>query len=354
MISNRIGRRSHFPGCRSVLTLFFLILAVSATGRPAEAAEGKEPVTGGKNPVIARVGQTSITIEDIEDKQINDLRLELHNRIQGKLQIAALEKLSQTHPEYRLDFKPEITEKDITDFYNENELQNRAPLAELKSRIQMLLQMKAVSEHYDALYRKAVQKGLIVSYLSEPNTFLVRVPTGSAFVWGQQREPVMVLEFSDYQCPFCSRIQATLTELRKKYSGRAAFAYRHAPLEFHEMADEAAIAAECARDQGKFKTYHKLLFKNYRSISPASFEQFAREAGVANIQQFNTCVTSEHHRGRVQADQQAAAEAGIRGTPGFIIGKFNWQEGVVSGEILSGAQPGSAFTQLIEKYLNLK
>lgn len=307
---------------------------------------------GGINPVIGQVGKTPITIQDVEDKQINELRAELHKRLQGKLQLLALQKLATENAEYNLDYQPTIPESMIRQFFDANALQSRGSYDELKSRIQSLLQMQALSEHYNRLYAKAVDAGLIVSYLQQPNEFLIRIPVGTAYVWGGSKEKVMVLEFSDYQCPFCSRIQSTIKELRETYLNRVAFGYRHSPLAFHQEADEAAIAVECARDQNKFTEYHNILFANYRVIHPGKFEPFAREAGIPDIKQFNSCVTSEKYRSRVEADQNAATEIGIRGTPGFIIGKYDQKTGIVTGEILSGAQPKTAFTSIIDKYLN--
>ncbi len=333
-----------------VLSSLLLVAAISA-GIP-KTVKSEQNRMGGKNPTIAHVENMPVTIQDVEDKQINDLRVELHKRLQRKLQLVTLKKLAGKYPEYKLEFQPTVTDKFITDFFYKNNLQSRGSLEELKPRIKALLQMKAISEHYDRLYQQAVTKGLIVTYLQEPNEFLVRVPIESAFLWGGKRETVMVLEFSDYQCPFCSRVQETVKQLRKTYRNKVAFGYRHSPLAFHKEADEAAIAVECARDQGKFKQYHEILFNNYRNISTMDFDRFAKEAGISNMKLFKSCLAKEEYRSRVENDQKAATEAGIRGTPGFVIGKYNRQSGIVNGEIISGAQPLEAFTEIIDKYLS--
>lgn len=306
---------------------------------------------GGENPVIAHIAGEAITIQDIEDKQINDLRAELHGKLQDKLQILALRKLAAQYPEYQLDYQPTITDQAIRDFYVENNLQRRGSLEALSSRIKALLQMKAVADYYTDLYQKAVERGLIVSYLKEPNDFMVRVPVETAYLWGGKDASVMVLEFSDYQCPFCSRVQETIRELRKIYRNRVVFGYRHSPLAFHREADEAAIAVECARDQGRFKPYHNILFDHYHDIRIENLERFAKQAAVPDMKEFKSCLKNERYRSRIENDQQAAAAAGIKGTPGFVIGRYHRKEDVVIGEVLSGAQPRAAFTRSIEKYL---
>ncbi len=335
----------------SLLSLI-MILALSA-GLPFNATS-EQKTQSGQNRIIARIDNTPVTIQEIEDKKINELRVELHNRLVRNLQINALQKLSKKFPEFGQTYQPEISDKVATDFYLKNKLQNRGTFAQLKPRIIKLLQMQALTSYYDQLYQKAVNRGLIVSYLQEPNEFLVRVPVESAYLWGGKGESVMVLEFSDYQCPFCNRVQATLSELRKTYQGKVVFGYRHTPLAFHEEADEAAIAAECARDQGDFEKYHETLFNNYKNLNIDDLIKYAKKTGISDLKRFQSCLAAEKYRGRVENDQKAATKIGIRGTPGFVIGKYDRKSGSVRGEIVSGAQPQSVFVTAIEKYLKKK
>ena len=333
--------------------LSLIVVLFLSAGLPLNAT-GEQKKQNGQNRIIARVDNKPVTIQEIEDKKINELRVELHNRLVRNLQINALQKLSTKFPEFGQTYQPEISDKMATDFYLENKLQNRGTLAQLKPRIKKLLQVQALAGYYDQLYRKAVKRGLIVSYLQEPNEFLVRVLIESAYLWGGKGESVMVLEFSDYQCPFCNRVQATLSALRKTYRGKVAFGYRHKPLPFHEEADEAAIAAECARDQGNFEKYHETLFNNYKNLTIDDLIKYAKKTGISDLKLFQSCLAEEKYRSRVENDQKASAEVGINGTPGFVIGKYDRKSGSVRGEIVSGAQPQSVFVTAIEKYLKKK
>jgi len=334
------------------LSLLVMMMAISVSF-PLKAASNETEINN-KNHIIAHVDNQPVTIQEIEDKQINDLRLELHNRLEQKLQMNALKKLAEKYPEFGQRFQPDVSDKAVTEFYLKNNLKSRGSLEELGPQIKAYLQIKAVSSHLDVLYQNAISRGLIVSHLQKPNEFLVHVPVETAYLWEKKGESVMVLEFSDYQCPFCSRIQPTISELRTIYEGRVAFGYRHSPLAFHREADEAAIAVECARDQGKFKPYHDILFKNYQTLQIKELNAYAREAGLTNLKRFNACLTEEKYRSRVENDQKAANEAGIKGTPGFVIGKYDRATGVVAGEIISGAQPRSVFIEVIDKYLEKK
>ncbi|MCP4752818.1 MAG: thioredoxin domain-containing protein [Proteobacteria bacterium] len=335
----------------SILNTTIIVALVVCAIVPSAFAKNKNRLFETDNPVIAKVGSSPITIAEIEDKQINDLRSQLYERLNQKLHEKGLEKLGKKFPEFAKEPDLNISDNTIKEFYKSNNLKNRGSFEQLAPQIKIYFESQVKSAHYKKLYRRAVNRGLIVSYLNKPNDFLVRVPVESAYLRGNRKARVMVLEFSDYQCPFCSRVQPTISRLRKKYKSKIVFGYRHAPLPFHQEADEAAIAVECARDQGKFEAYHTMLFDNYRNLSIANLKSFAKKTGIKDLKKFNDCLTRETYRKRLENDQQAAREAGIRGTPGFVIGRYDGKLGSVVGEVLSGAQPQNAFEEAIEKYL---
>ena len=164
----------------------------------------------------------------------------------------------------------------------------------------------------------------------------------------------MLLEFSDYQCPYCNRIQPTLRTLINKYKEKVAFAYRHFPLAFHYDADEAAIAAECAGEQGKYGEMHTLLYNNQQALRPVNLKEYARQLKIQNRAKFDQCVDQEKYRDKVNKDINEGKLLGINGTPGFVIGLYDPKTKIVRGELLSGAQPQEEFERLIQKYLNRK
>ena len=304
-----------------------------------------------EDPVIAVVDSRPITISELENKEINELRVSLYDKLNQNLRKAALEVLGAKYREFSKKPEINITQKEIKRFFNLHNLKERGTFEQLAPQIEGYLQAQALAIHYDSLFREAMKRGLIVNYLQKPNEYLVKVPVETAYLRGKKSAPLMVLEFSDYQCPFCSRVQPTLKKLMKKYHSNVVFGYRHSPLPFHYEADEAAIAAECARDQGRFEPYHNILFDNYRNISIPNMRQYAKKAGIKNLKKFNQCLDTEKYRKRLENDQKAAKEAGIKGTPGFVIGHYNPKTGSVVGEVLSGAQPEAMFVNLIEKFL---
>ena len=139
-------------------------------------------------------------------------------------------------------------------------------------------------------------------------------------IFGAQDAPVKIIEFSDFQCPFCAKVQPALREVRNAYPGQVAVVYRHLPLErIHPYAFGAALAAECAGAQGRFGPYHDVLYARQDSIGPDRWARFAMEAGVPDMKRFEKCLREERFRARVQRDIDAAQRLGFNGTPTFIV-----------------------------------
>ena len=136
---------------------------------------------------------------------------------------------------------------------------------------------------------------------------------------GSASAPVRIITFSDYQCPFCRLLDSSLTELRARYGNQVAVLYRHDPLAIHPQAFAAAVAAECAANQGRFAPYHALLFRLQDSIGPISFQQFAQRAGVPDSASFSRCTADAAIMDRVRQDAKEAERIGVRGTPAMIV-----------------------------------
>lgn len=161
---------------------------------------------------------------------------------------------------------------------------------------------------------------------------------------GDVNAPVTIVEFSDFECPFCARFYSqTLGQIESEYidTGKVKLIFRDFPLSFHQNAQKAAEAAECADDQGKFWEMHDAIFENQQSLSLSSLKQWAGQIGLDTVE-FNSCLDSGKHAEEVQNDFKEGASYGISGTPGFFI----------NGIPLIGAQPFSAFKEIIESELS--
>lgn len=165
-------------------------------------------------------------------------------------------------------------------------------------------------------------------------------------VKGDKDAPVTIVEFTDYECPYCeSFFTNAYAEIMKNYvdTGKVKYVLRDFPLPFHAKAIGAANAAECAKDQGKDEMYfkfHDLLFQNQASLSPENYKKWAAELNL-DQEEFNSCVDEEKFADEVAADLTEGQSYGVQGTPAFFI----------NGMPLSGAQPYAAFEAAIETAL---
>jgi len=158
---------------------------------------------------------------------------------------------------------------------------------------------------------------------------------------GDLKAPVVMVEFSDYQCPYCAQAWATLRQLVDDYQGQVAWVYKHLPLDsLHPYARAAAEASECAAEQDKFWDYTDSLYANQDLISPDYLKSLAGELGL-NLNQFLDCQDSGKYRQKVEADEQEALAAGVTGTPGIYI----------NGILIKGAVPYGSFKQVIDSFL---
>ena len=304
------------------------------------------------NPLLATVEGQSIALDDVKTKAIHDLTLQLYQQLQQRLPEVVLARLQSRHKEIDLNPKITVSEQQIRAFYKANNLQSRGKYQALAPQIRDFLESQLRLEHLQNQYGLALEKGWVTTYLIPPSDFLVRARVGTAYLQGKSNAKVMLLEFSDYQCPFCRRARGTLKKLMERYQDRISYGYRHFPLSFHTEADEAAIAAECAREQGKFLELHELLYENQQAQTLNHLKQYARRIKVPDLKEFDQCLDSERYRSLVDQDMDDGSEIGITGTPGFVIGRYNPKTKVVVGDLLSGAQPYQNFVERIEKYLN--
>jgi protein-disulfide isomerase len=166
---------------------------------------------------------------------------------------------------------------------------------------------------------------------------------------GNPEAPVIIVEFSDFQCPFCGRFYTeSLGQIKSQYvdTGKVKFIYRDFPLaSIHPQAQSSAEAAQCALEQGNFWDFHDILFERQGSLSPDNYKTWASELGL-DAQQFSDCFDSGKHRASVQTDFSEGSAAGVSGTPTFFIG--NEEKGF---ERVVGAQPFSVLQQVIESKL---
>ncbi|MFH1722232.1 MAG: thioredoxin domain-containing protein [Candidatus Altiarchaeota archaeon] len=170
-----------------------------------------------------------------------------------------------------------------------------------------------------------------------------KIDVGDNPTIGNSDAPVTIIEYSDFQCPYCSRfITGAYAEIKKQYidTGKVRLAFKHFPLGFHENAQKAAEATECANDQGKFWQYHDKLFENQGSLDVDNLKKYAQDLGL-DMRTFTSCLDSGKHEQAVKKDMADGTQAGVQGTPSFLI----------NGKLVVGAQPFENFKTAIDQAL---
>lgn len=189
-----------------------------------------------------------------------------------------------------------------------------------------------------------------------PPPVISKVGHAGSAAMGRADAPVTLIEFSDYQCPFCRRFfDQTLPAIKKEYvdTGKVRYVFRDFPLDqIHPQARKAAEAARCAGDQGKYWEMHDLLFQNQRDLAVPKLKEYA--AGMKlDAGRFATCLDGAKFGGGVQKDVDEGASVGVRGTPAFFVGRSRGA-GPIDGLLISGARPLNDFRQEIERLLREK
>jgi protein-disulfide isomerase len=167
------------------------------------------------------------------------------------------------------------------------------------------------------------------------------IALAGAPVRGSEDAQVTIVEFSDFQCPYCGRVTPTLEKIQEEYGDKVRVAFKHLPLAFHQKAMPAHKAAVAAGTQGKFWEMHDKIFANQANLSPAAYEGYAAELGL-DVEQFKADVASRASQQQIDSDKLEAAKLGVTGTPSFFI----------NGYYLSGAQPYASFKVIIDRQLS--
>lgn len=200
------------------------------------------------------------------------------------------------------------------------------------------------------VYAELTKKGLTVAKPPEPRkreprrqpdpNAVYKVEVGKSAQKGPDDALVTIVAFSDFQCPFCSRVNPTLKQVEETYGEKVRIVFKHNPLPFHKDAMPAAQLALEAREQGKFWEMHDTLFEHQRQLGEGELVGYAKEVGL-NIPKVQQALKSEAHKAEVLQDQQQARSLGASGTPSFFI----------NGRNLRGAQPFAAFKAVIDEEL---
>lgn len=328
-----------------LLGTFFLSTSSCAKGTEATAAATKETLATVSGQALKESDLAPLLEGPMRQLRSQEYQIKsqaLETLIQQKLIEAEAKKkgiATETLLAQEVDAKiPESSEEEVQGYYLAQQAQLKQPLEAIKPQIrQQLKQAKAQQARQSYLAQLRAQAKVVV-HLAPPKTAVSHDP---ARVKGKPDAPITIVEFSDFQCPFCQRTLPTLTELLAKYEGKVRVAYRDFPLpQIHPHAQKAAEAARCAADQGKFWEYHDRLFANQGKLDPPSLTEHAKGLAL-EAKSFEECLSSGKYTAAVGKDFEEGKQAGVSGTPAFFI----------NGIFLNGAQPLEKFSSIIEDEL---
>lgn len=237
---------------------------------------------------------------------------------------------------------PPVGEAEIAQFYEQNKdrAQGRT-LDQLRGEIKPYLEVRRKAQARAMLVEELKTKTPVRVSLEPPR---YTVPTSASDpVRGNPAAKVTIIEFSDFQCPFCARVNPTLDRIRQSYGDRVKIVFKDYPLPNHPQAPKAAEAARCAAEQNKFWEMHDAMFANQRALEVPSLKQTARAIGL-NGATFDTCLDSSKHADTVRAGSELGDKMGVNSTPTLYV----------NGRAVLGAMPFENFKQIIDEELAKK
>jgi predicted DsbA family dithiol-disulfide isomerase len=345
----------------SLRPLVLLVLFSACNANRSERAAAV-PAKAGGNPkaVVAKIDGEVITASDLDAKAKAGLaRLEAEHAEKGHE--LRSETLNQLVEERLLDKKAKaqglsrekLLEREVTakiaepsaaemqQVYDASKArgQNLPPFDQVKDQIVSFLKERKTGEARKAYLDKLRAEHKVE--LTLPPLLLPKVEVAAVGPSrGDPKAPITIVEFSDFECPFCVRAEESIKKVLEAYPGKVRVVYRDYPLPFHPRAQKASEAALCAQDQGKYWQMHEKLFANQKALEPAQLKQHAKDLGL-EAGKFDKCLDSGEKAALVDASKKAGEEAGVSGTPAFFI----------NGRPLSGAQPFEKFKEIIDAEL---
>jgi protein-disulfide isomerase len=340
-----------FSGWRGAAILTPILLGALAIVSPLRAANSPN---GSK--VVATVGGHPITEAELDAKlkpQIAAMRAEYEKRVEQAIAERSEDLKKQTLQAMADDYlvqqaakkdnlsvadylkkeyagKDGVTEAQAQAFYDQHKQQGTPPFAQIKSELLNDMNREALLER--------LRKQEPIKILLEPKRVVVQ--SSGHPTLGPADAPVTIVEFTDFQCPFCKRSEDTVKQLQTKYGDKIRLVHMDYPLSFHSHAMDAAKAARCANEQGKFWQYRDALFADQSKLAPADLKATAKQLGLT-MSQFDSCFDSAKYQTAIQSDLAEGNKLGVDGTPAFFI----------DGRSLVGAQPLPAFTEVVDDEL---
>jgi protein-disulfide isomerase len=340
-----------------------LALAAAATFLACSSAPAQQPSSPAPNDVAARIGDRAVTVRELDERwakddpaqnaeanqTIYDGRKAALDAIIADSLVSQAAKTAGMSSDGYLEAEVSkrvktVTDSDVSTFYTANQSQMQGRSLEVMSpAITRFLTDSRRASARDEIVNELRKKGPAVRVALEAPRINVAISADNPTV-GSASAPITLIEFSDYQCPYCGRVEPTLKRIRATYGDKIRFVWKDFPLtQIHPQAFKAGEAAHCAGDQGKYWELHDVLFSKQTELQVDDLKRHALSAGL-NSAPFNQCLDSSKYGERVRDGIPEGMALGVNSTPTIFI----------NGRRLSGAQPYEAFAAVIDEELAKK
>ena len=333
--------------------LFFSICAIliACSSAPAQNA----------GDVAARVGDRANTVKELDDKwrdtdptEQSETIQKLYDGRRNALELIIADQLlteaaksrglspeAYVESELSKRVKP-VTEAEVVAFYqqNQNQMEGRS-LEAMAPAISRFLTQQQEQAARAALITELRKAGPSVRVMLETPRFEIELADSDPSL-GNAKAPVTLVEFSDFQCPFCLRVAPTLRKIRATYGDKVRIVWKDFPLtQIHPQAFKAGEAGQCAAEQGKFWEFHDQVFANQQAMMPDDLKRYAAGVGV-DATKFNSCLDSSKHAEVIRNGVAQGTRLGVNSTPTVFV----------NGRRVSGAQPYEVFAGIIDEELS--
>ena len=319
----------------------------------AAAAASPSPTVSGVG-VVAEVNGAPILMAELDQRaasRLARLRQEEYDIRRQALDALVAEKLVEAEAKKRGLSTEALLKKEVADkveplsptavlsIYEQNKARfGSTPKDQALAQIQDVLGQRAQAER-KSTFEKELRSGARVAVRLDPPRATVAVPDGAPAT-GPASVPVSIVEFTDYQCPYCHRAQGVIEQVLARYPGKVRLVHMDFPLDGHPGALPAARAARCAGEQGRFWEFHKDLMTVNGSLDEADLKGRAQKLGL-RAADFGSCLGSPRHDATIKASFAEGEALGVSGTPAYFV----------NGRLLSGARPVEDFAQVIDSEL---
>jgi protein-disulfide isomerase len=340
-----------FSGLFFVLTLVLSVSCSDSTSKPSYLFK---PAV--KEGIAAKAGDIEITnaelINGIES-EVFEFESKAFEVKMGKLKSMIIDKLVEKDPRKKgltvdefvtkyISSAINISEKEIDAFIKDQNIPQEHINPQIREKIKNYLTVERKKEAVEKWLGEQTKKTPIEVYMQKPRRPTFPVEAGNAPFAGDKDAKVVIVEYSDFQCPFCAKGADLLKKIKAKYGKKVKVAFKNFPLPFHNHAQGAAVAGLCANEQGsdKFWKMHDEMFAKQDSLDPEGLKKIAKAAGL-KMDSFETCLKDEKILKQVNADLEDGRKVGVKSTPTFYV----------NGQLISGAQEVEVFAELIDEEL---